>query len=66
MRAKMTGQPENVYAWMGMNYFYHGLNGSTYLPKNLDTDRYPDLKATKLEEFLKKYEISSLNEAYMF
>ena len=62
----MAEESQNMFAWMGMNYTYHGLNGSTYLPKKLDMDRYPDLKVTKLEEFLKKYDISSLGEAYMF
>jgi hypothetical protein len=66
MRAKMAEQPQNMYAWMGMNYNYHGLNGSTYLPENLDMNRYPDLKVTRLEELLKKYEISNLDQAYMF
>ena len=66
MQASMAKEPQNVYAWMGMNYYYHGLNGSTYLPKDLDVNRYAELKVTKLEDFLKKYNVGSVGDAYMF
>jgi hypothetical protein len=66
MRAALEKEPQNMYAWMGMNYFYHALNGSTYLPKDSDINRYPELKATKLEDFLKKFDVKTLGNAYMF
>ncbi len=66
MKNSMAKEPQNMYAWMGMNYYYHGLNGSTYLPKDLDANRYPELKVTRLEDFLKKYDVKTLGDAYMF
>ncbi|KAJ9608223.1 hypothetical protein H2200_007211 [Cladophialophora chaetospira] len=66
LRATMEANPQNMYAWMGMNYNYHGLNGSTYLPEKKDADRYSNLKLTKLEDFLGKYNIGTLKDAYMF
>ncbi len=66
MRAKMTEDPQNIFSWMGLNYMYHGLNGSTTLPGKLEMDNYPALKVTKLEAFLQEYELSSLATAYMF
>ena len=66
LRETMAAQPQNMYAWMGMNYNYHGLNGSTYLPKKLDADRYSSVKVTKLEDFLGKYNIGTLKDSYLF
>lgn len=52
MTAVRTANPHNVYAWMGMYYQYYMTNGQTLLEK-LDNDRYPTIKFTTFEDFLK-------------
>lgn len=56
MTKTRSEQRDNVWAWMGMNYFYYMLNGSTTLgPKEeLDNARFPDVHLHSVEEFLRK------------
>ncbi len=66
MKAKMQENPGNPSSWIGLSFYYYGLNGSTYLSEQLDMHRYPNFEATRLETMLKKYSLEELGNAFMF
>jgi len=58
-------QSGNPFAWMGNYYQYYMANGSTNLD-NLDNDRYPSVKPTSVETFLKEYTKDSVGKSAFF
>ena len=46
-------QRDNIWAWMGMNYSYYMLNGSTALGKR-ENDQFPNVHANSVKAYLQK------------
>lgn len=53
LRARLQGSLLTFWEYIGYFYQLYTINGSVAL-RNLDNDRFPDVKTTSLEEFLQQ------------
>ncbi|KAH7356202.1 hypothetical protein BKA66DRAFT_473741 [Pyrenochaeta sp. MPI-SDFR-AT-0127] len=60
MRKAFEKDPSNIYAYLAMFYQYYCTNGQTYLKKDLDNKRYPQVKPTTFKDFMASNKIEDL------
>ncbi|OQE44738.1 hypothetical protein PENCOP_c002G03055 [Penicillium coprophilum] len=63
MHATYKQDPSNIFAYLAMFYQYYCLNGQTYLKKDLDNSKYPDITPTTFKKFLQSHKLEELSDA---
>ncbi|RDW93632.1 NmrA-like family protein [Aspergillus mulundensis] len=61
LRAK---EPQNIYSYMSMFFYYYWANGQTVLGPELDNARYPDVKPVDWEGFMSLWSREQLGTAF--
>ncbi|KAJ5431414.1 hypothetical protein N7445_009146 [Penicillium cf. griseofulvum] len=64
MHATYKQDPSNIFAYLAMFYQYYCTNGQTYLKKDLDNSRYPDITPTTFKKFFQSHKLEELANAY--
>ncbi|KAF9352887.1 hypothetical protein BGX26_009325 [Mortierella sp. AD094] len=54
LQARIQGSPNKYHEYIGYFYQLYTINGTLAL-RNIDNDRFPDVRATSLEEFLQQH-----------
>ncbi|KAJ0418700.1 NAD(P)-binding protein [Aspergillus carlsbadensis] len=44
--------PQDIYSYMSLFFYYYWINGQTFLGPELDNERYPDVKAASWEGYM--------------
>ncbi|KAJ6133790.1 nmrA-like family protein [Penicillium sp. IBT 18751x] len=64
MQATFQKDPSNIYAYIAMFYQYYCTNGQTYLKKDLDNSKYPEISPITFKGFLQAHKMEDLADAY--
>ncbi|GFF47675.1 hypothetical protein IFM46972_08359 [Aspergillus udagawae] len=64
MHATFQKDPSNIFAYLSMFYQYYCINGQTYLKKDLDNSKYPQVKPVTFKGFMQDHKIEDLADSY--
>ncbi|KAE8153930.1 nmrA-like family protein [Aspergillus avenaceus] len=64
MQATFQKDPSNIFTYIAMFYQYYCTNGQTYLKKDLDNSKYPDITPVTFKGFLQAHKMEDLADAY--
>ncbi|RAK99441.1 NmrA-like family protein [Aspergillus ibericus CBS 121593] len=56
--------PQNVYGYMALFFYYYWINGQTFVGPQLDNGRYSDIKPVDWEGYMSKWPIDQLPTSY--
>ncbi|KAJ5674765.1 nmrA-like family protein [Penicillium maclennaniae] len=64
MQATFQKDPSNIYAYLAMFYQFYCTNGQTYLKKDLDNSKYPEVVPVTFKKFLQTHQMGELSATY--
>ncbi|KAJ5875438.1 nmrA-like family protein [Penicillium subrubescens] len=64
MQAIFHKDPSNMFAYIALFYQYYCTNGQTYLKKELDNSKYPQITPVTFKDFLQAHKMEDLADAY--
>ncbi|PYI11060.1 hypothetical protein BO78DRAFT_426108 [Aspergillus sclerotiicarbonarius CBS 121057] len=64
MQATYQKDPSNIFAYLALFYQYYCTNGQTYLKRDLDNDRYPQVAPVTFRGFMESRAMDQLTDAY--
>ncbi|CAI7616491.1 unnamed protein product [Penicillium crustosum] len=64
MQAVFNKDPSNIFAYLAMFYQYYCINGQTYLKKDLDNKKYPEVIPVTFKGFLESHKLEDLADSY--
>ncbi|OOF93251.1 hypothetical protein ASPCADRAFT_508996 [Aspergillus carbonarius ITEM 5010] len=64
MHSLRSENPQNVYGYMALFFYYYWINGQTFVGPQLDNARYPDIKPVDWEGYMSKWPIDKLPTSY--
>ncbi|KAE8141843.1 nmrA-like family protein [Aspergillus pseudotamarii] len=64
MQAKFKEDPSNIFAYLASFYQYYCTNGQTYLKKELDNVKYPQVKPATFQSFMQSHTPQGLSDSY--
>ncbi|GKZ36205.1 hypothetical protein AbraIFM66950_007201 [Aspergillus brasiliensis] len=59
-----TKNPQDIYSYMSLFFYYYWVNGQTFVGPELDNARYPDVKAVDWEGFMKSWSKEQIGTSY--
>ncbi|KAJ5876568.1 hypothetical protein N7455_000033 [Penicillium solitum] len=64
MQAVFNKDPSNIFAYLAMFYQYYCINGQTYLKRDLDNKKYPQVTPVTFKGFLESHKLEDLAHSY--